>query len=330
MIEWWFLPGLLMIAAGGLELLCRAGVIGLPVSMDRRGLRTGGGTGGHSQGSGQVSGQIPARITIVAAGDSLTFGYRVDSEFAYPTMLQRSAGGKILRVINSGISGHTSRQLLDRYHKDVMDFQPDVVLLWIGTNDGMLKTAADGVPGTRPWDLPPRWARSALVTTVDALPWVMKWKARWARRCTDPKRLQPRVTIEQFRSNMEQLLVKSGQLKTSRIVVFGLPRVPDSFSPDSSLVDLQRESHRRYDEVLASVAGQKGIRFIPLWDQLKAGHFLADGLHLSASGNEVIARLARQSHDAREFEDGKAFVAHADRLMHQDKRPRQIKSGTTG
>ena len=40
-----------------------------------------------------------------------------------------------LRVTNSGISGNTSRDLLNRWQRDVLDLKPDYVSIMIGIND---------------------------------------------------------------------------------------------------------------------------------------------------------------------------------------------------
>ena len=40
-----------------------------------------------------------------------------------------------IRVTNSGISGHTSRHLLERFDRDVVSLNPDWVSICIGIND---------------------------------------------------------------------------------------------------------------------------------------------------------------------------------------------------
>ncbi|MBR6603332.1 MAG: GDSL family lipase, partial [Clostridia bacterium] len=40
-----------------------------------------------------------------------------------------------LRITNSGISGNTSRSLLERYDRDVVELKPDWVSICIGIND---------------------------------------------------------------------------------------------------------------------------------------------------------------------------------------------------
>lgn len=63
--------------------------------------------------------------------DSLGFGYvRVISNLisaCYPELT--------LRITNSGISGNTSRGLLERFDRDVVDLNPDWVSICIGIND---------------------------------------------------------------------------------------------------------------------------------------------------------------------------------------------------
>lgn len=41
----------------------------------------------------------------------------------------------LIRVTNSGISGHTSKDLLNRFQRDVVDLKPDWVSICIGIND---------------------------------------------------------------------------------------------------------------------------------------------------------------------------------------------------
>lgn len=76
--------------------------------------------------------------TIVAAGDSLTAGFSVLENEAYPAQLE----GKLLRegfrykVVNAGISGETSSGLLSRI-KWILSLNPDIVILETGANEGL-------------------------------------------------------------------------------------------------------------------------------------------------------------------------------------------------
>jgi acyl-CoA thioesterase-1 len=77
--------------------------------------------------------------TIVALGDSLTAGYGLAEEEAWPALLERrlAAEGVRWRVVNAGISGETSSGALARVDWVLRQLKPDVVILETGPNDGL-------------------------------------------------------------------------------------------------------------------------------------------------------------------------------------------------
>ncbi|QOI98579.1 MAG: arylesterase [Flammeovirgaceae bacterium] len=80
---------------------------------------------------------IPKR-TILFFGDSLTAGYGLSPEEAFPALVEKqlNAKGKPCRVINAGLSGETSAGGLTRI--DWMLRQPvDIFILELGANDGL-------------------------------------------------------------------------------------------------------------------------------------------------------------------------------------------------
>lgn len=85
---------------------------------------------------------------IVFAGDSVTDmgsiqpvgeGRSDNLGFGYVRVLENLLSvwypERILRITNSGINGHTSRDLLQRFDRDVMQLHPDWVSICIGIND---------------------------------------------------------------------------------------------------------------------------------------------------------------------------------------------------
>ena len=78
------------------------------------------------------------RPRIVAFGDSLTAGFGVAPENAYPARLQRRLDeqGVRYRVINAGVSGDTTAGGLRRVEW-VLKSRPEVVILELGANDGL-------------------------------------------------------------------------------------------------------------------------------------------------------------------------------------------------
>lgn len=75
---------------------------------------------------------LPAGATVLALGDSLTSGVGASADTAYPAVLQRLTGWK---VVNGGVSGDTSAQALDRLPGLLQNHNPALVIVSIGGND---------------------------------------------------------------------------------------------------------------------------------------------------------------------------------------------------
>ena len=75
---------------------------------------------------------------VAFLGDSLTSGYRLPEEEAYPALVANAlrARGRPIRVVNAGRSGDTVRQGLARLPA-VLRLKPDVVVVALGTNDAL-------------------------------------------------------------------------------------------------------------------------------------------------------------------------------------------------
>lgn len=75
---------------------------------------------------------------IVALGDSLTEGYGVAKEQAYPALLEKKlkSAHKNYRIINAGVSGSTTAGAVARL-KWQLKSKPDYLLLALGANDGL-------------------------------------------------------------------------------------------------------------------------------------------------------------------------------------------------
>ncbi len=75
-------------------------------------------------------------IKLVAFGDSLTAGYRLPADAAFPAVLERmlKAKGRDVSIANAGVSGDTTTGGLDRLDWSVPD-GTDGVILELGAND---------------------------------------------------------------------------------------------------------------------------------------------------------------------------------------------------
>jgi acyl-CoA thioesterase I len=87
-----------------------------------------------------------ARPTVLFLGTSLTAGYGIDPQEAYPALIQQKidSAGLDFRVVNAGLSGETSAGALRR--SDWLFQQPIAVLvLETGANDGLRGLPADSL-----------------------------------------------------------------------------------------------------------------------------------------------------------------------------------------
>lgn len=72
----------------------------------------------------------------VFIGDSLTFGYGINKNDNWVTKIKNILG---CNVINKGINGNTTTDMLNRFSQDVIDNNPCLVFIMGGTNDLLSK-----------------------------------------------------------------------------------------------------------------------------------------------------------------------------------------------
>jgi acyl-CoA thioesterase-1 len=78
-------------------------------------------------------------ITLVVFGDSLTSGYELSADEAFPAKLEhklRDAGFSNVRVANMSVAGETTSGGLERIDT-VITQRPDIVMLELGSNDAL-------------------------------------------------------------------------------------------------------------------------------------------------------------------------------------------------
>jgi len=76
-------------------------------------------------------------IRIIAMGDSVTFGIPPEN-CPYSSQLQEMLEKKFpnkFEVINGGVEGYSSENVLKRLKYDVLKYQPDILLVYVGWND---------------------------------------------------------------------------------------------------------------------------------------------------------------------------------------------------
>jgi acyl-CoA thioesterase I len=112
-----------------------------PLSDPGTGSAAGGATGIESMGRtpAVAAAQAPEeRPLVVFLGDSLTAGYGLSAEEAFPAHVERELGARGLpvRVLNAGVSGDTSAGGRERLAW-FLDQRPAIVVVALGANDGL-------------------------------------------------------------------------------------------------------------------------------------------------------------------------------------------------
>lgn len=89
------------------------------------------------------------RPTLLIVGTSLTAGFGLDADSAYPALLQRKldSAGVAYRVVNAGYSGETSAGALRRLEWLLRD-SASVVMIESGANDGLRGQDVDSTRAT--------------------------------------------------------------------------------------------------------------------------------------------------------------------------------------
>lgn len=77
--------------------------------------------------------------TVLVMGDSLSAGYGMPPEATWVTLLEQQLdqGDTDYNVINASISGETSRGGLERLPALLDQYEPDIMILELGANDGL-------------------------------------------------------------------------------------------------------------------------------------------------------------------------------------------------
>ena len=248
----------------------------------------------------------PGEITVLCVGDSITQGVGADARGrSYPAQLEKMLYARFpdkrIRVVNYGIGGTNSSQLLHRLPGLMLQFDPDILICLIGQNDGwnLIESGLQHVNDS------PLFASIA----VHARTWVFNLKTyklyQAARFIFSPrvKDIKNR-TIQEIeaedgsvidewkdegkdmcghliRSNIEKIIDISEE---KGVMFVGLTYPEDKCD---YLNDLLKTIYERNDVAYVDI-----FRLFPAFERKRGGSlFIADGFHLTGEGYEKFAEL---------------------------------------
>ncbi len=98
----------------------------------------------HSEMLNNAQEVAPAKPTVLVMGDSLSAAFGIDKQKGWVALLAEEFADQIA-VVNASISGETSSGGRYRIGKALQDYQPDLVIIELGGNDGLRGTAVDQI-----------------------------------------------------------------------------------------------------------------------------------------------------------------------------------------
>lgn len=201
------------------------------------------------------------KITIVALGDSITNGVRVDvsEEDTYRHLLQEKLSQKMgynITVINAGVNGDITSTAIHRLKRDVLKYDPDYVTIMFGVND-----------------------------------------AGYYRPVTDSMADTPRVTADDFKSNLEVIIKTIRDSGAESILVTPIP-MNNSYAHKDFPAYVENGLNYLVDgyaDIIRELSAQTGISLIDVHKAFNASpgteKFVPDGIHPNKEGHRFIANL---------------------------------------
>jgi lysophospholipase L1-like esterase len=198
------------------------------------------------------------KIKIVALGDSITNGVRVDvkEEDTFRHLMQEELAQKTgfeIEVINAGVNGDITTTAIHRL-KNVLRYNPDYVTIMYGVND-----------------------------------------AGYYRPVTDSMADTPRVSAHDFKSNLEIIIKTIQNAGAKPILVTPVPMNKAYAHKDfpayvenglNYIVDA-------YSDIIRNISSQNGIPLIDIHRafsaDVKIEGFVPDGIHPNKDGHRFIA-----------------------------------------
>ena len=208
---------------------------------------------------------------IACFGDSVTFGWNVEYENSYPRVLKRLLEDSYsqIGVINSGIGGNTIIDAYSRLDDDVFYFNPHLVIINFGLNDGfLLKTDENGN------------------------------KNNTNKSLLEERKLQSMVDLNTFENTYDDIIQKLRAEEIS-VIVLGTSPITDSLFDDSSYFEKQDILYDEYNRKVEQAAAGNNIEYIDLRDVFRGSGEMedlmaGDGLHPNEDGLGLIAERVYQ------------------------------------
>ena len=215
---------------------------------------------------------------IFAIGDSNTLGWVEENSPNWPRYLEELLAEKDDRytVVNAGVYGYTSFQGL-RVFKRALHYEPDMVLISFGCNDGMRVTVSDArfLNRTR-WDTILCKAKlgQLLLECADKV---------FTKRMGD---LVPRVDVSEYKNNLEEI-IRIATDKKIKVVLLTRP-----FTGASPNELWWKNYAPEYNAATREVGKLNNVLVIDICSEFEGkDQYFSDEAHFTKEGHERAARI---------------------------------------
>ena len=249
---------------------------------------------------------------IVALGGSSTYDVSIKDNAATFTaqlekLLKEEYGYTNVQVINAGVPGYNSWEILVNLEFRVLDLDPDLVIIYEGTNDvhaRMVEPSAyrgDDLGRRQAWQVPPvaLWEHSALLRIVSRMmnfsrqvsiddfvssPTYVSWpyEYRLSEDNLDPAEILKENPPIYFRRNLENM---SAIAKEHDVMIILSTWAYSPYLKDYASQDYYQHGFQENNDVVKEVAADQHI---PLFDfaavMPQDTSYWADGRHVNESG----------------------------------------------
>lgn len=249
---------------------------------------------------------------IVALGGSSTYDIRIeDNKKTFTAQLERllteQYGYQNVEVINAGVPGYNSWEILINLEFRVLDLNPDLVIIYEGTNDvhaRLVEPSAyrgDNSGRRQSWHMPPvpLWEHSALLRILGRMtnfsrqvsvddfassPTFLSWpfEFRLDGNGLDPSEILEKNPPIYFQRNLENMI---GIAKEHDIEVLFATWAYSPYLNDYASKDYYQQGFQENNEVVKEVAKR---HHIPLFDfaafMPQDAQYWADGRHVNEAG----------------------------------------------
>jgi lysophospholipase L1-like esterase len=221
----------------------------------------------------------PQEYRIFTLGDSNTEG-------PWPLNLQKLfwLHRMPVTVTNAGVTGYASYQGLQRL-KDILQYQPDMVLVCFGANDAHrvkqsdLQYSQQFIRRIKLDQALTRWKIGQLILAIADI--CSSW---WKQD------MMPRVSPEEYRANLEEM-IRIAHSHNAQVVLLTRP-----FAGETSNVNIWKTYAHIYNRITREVAQENQLPFIDLYGNFRyQSDYFLDEAHFTAEGHEVAAEYIFQA-----------------------------------